>query len=189
MRFGFIANAPTRQIGGTLRPRDRLAWRLWRASRYGLRRTRAASHAPTNTLLLAAVGFLAALLGLVISAPARAQSTAPQKALTVERIFGAPGLSGQLTRGIAWSPDGKRLSYFVAAGSAKAAKTELWEMDAQTGERRLLIAAEKLETALQPSHPRCVASYRSRAPRGGAISVGAGRQRAAVHQREFAHLV
>ena len=151
MKFDFVALAPTRQISGTPRPSERFELRLWRASRCGLRRTGAASRAATNTWLLAAVGFLAALLGLVISAPARAQSAAPQKALTVERIFGAPGLGGQLTRGIAWSPDGKRLSYFVAAGSAKAAKTELWEMDTQTGERRLLIAADKLETALLPS--------------------------------------
>ena len=151
MKFDFVALAPTQQISGTPRPSERFELRLWRASRCGLRRTGAASRAATNTSLLAAVGFLAALLGLVISAPARAQSAAPQKALTVERIFGAPGLSGQLTRGIAWSPDGKRLSYFVAAGSAKAAKTELWEMDTQTGERRLLIAADKLETALLPS--------------------------------------
>ncbi|MGB9334664.1 MAG: S9 family peptidase, partial [Candidatus Acidiferrales bacterium] len=92
-----------------------------------------------------------AAVGLAIATPSQGQDTTPRKSLAVERIFGAPGLSGQLTRGIAWSPDGKRLSYFVTAGSAKAAKTELWEMDTQTGERRLLMAAEKLETALQPS--------------------------------------
>ncbi len=92
-----------------------------------------------------------AAVGLAFATPSQAQDTTPRKSLTVERIFGAPGLSGQLTRGIAWSPDGKRLSYFVAAGSAKAAKTELWEMDTQTGERRLLVSAEKLDAALQPS--------------------------------------
>ena len=99
----------------------------------------------------AAVVVSVAAVSLAIATPSQAQDTTPRKPLTVERIFGGPGLSGQLTRGIAWSPDGKRLSYFVTSGSAKAAKTELWEMDTQTGERRLLIAAEKLETALQPS--------------------------------------
>jgi hypothetical protein len=34
------------------------------------------------------------------------------KALTVERIYSQPSLSGRLTRGLAWSPDGKWLSYF-----------------------------------------------------------------------------
>ena len=100
----------------------------------------------------ATIVFALAVLGLAIPAAARAQSATPQKSLTVERIFGAPSLSGQLTKGLGWSADGKRLSYFAANGSGKTAKTELWAMDTQTGERRLLISAEKLETALQPAH-------------------------------------
>jgi dipeptidyl-peptidase 4 len=66
--------------------------------------------------------------------------------LTVERIFAEPSLSGHLAHGIAWSPDSKRLSYFETKGSDKAAKEELWAMGAATGERSLLISAEKLES-------------------------------------------
>ena len=70
------------------------------------------------------------------------------KALTVERIYSQPSLSGRLTPGLAWTPDGKGLSYFETKGSGKEAKTELWVMDAASRERRLLVAADKLESIL-----------------------------------------
>src|SRR5947209_19483161 len=70
------------------------------------------------------------------------------KALTVERIYSQPSLSGRLTRGLAWTPDGKGLSYFETKGSGKDAKAELWLMDATSVERRLLVAADKLESIL-----------------------------------------
>src|SRR6266403_379032 len=90
---------------------------------------------------------------LLISAFLTPFSTAQQprsagKALTVERIYSQPSLSGRLTRGLAWTPDGKGLSYFETKGSGKDAKTELWVMDAASGERRLLVAADKLESIL-----------------------------------------
>src|SRR5229473_258203 len=70
------------------------------------------------------------------------------KALTVERIYSQPSLSGRLTRGLAWTPDGTGLSYFETKASGKDAKTELWVMDAASGEHRLLVAADKLESIL-----------------------------------------
>ncbi len=70
------------------------------------------------------------------------------KVLTVERIYSQPSLSGRLTRGLAWTPDGKGLSYFETKDFGKDAKTELWVMDAASGERRLLVAADKLESIL-----------------------------------------
>jgi len=78
------------------------------------------------------------------------QKTAAAKSgeLTVDRIYSQPSLSGRLTRGIAWAPDNKRLSYFEIKGSGKDAKSELWTMDTATGERTLLVSAEKLESAL-----------------------------------------
>jgi dipeptidyl-peptidase-4 len=72
--------------------------------------------------------------------------------LTVDRIFSQPSLSGRLTRGIAWAPDNKRVSYFETKGSGKDAKPELWTMDAATEERTLLVSAEKLESSL-PAAP------------------------------------
>jgi len=78
---------------------------------------------------------------------------APQPGeLTVDRIYSQPSLSGRLTRGIAWSPDGKRLSYLDTKGMGKDAKTELWTMDPASGERSLLISSDKLE-AIFPAPP------------------------------------
>ena len=61
-------------------------------------------------------------------------------------------MSGRLTRGIAWAPDSKRLSYIETKGWGKVAKTELWAMEVATGERSLLLSAEKLESVL-PAPP------------------------------------
>jgi dipeptidyl-peptidase 4 len=66
--------------------------------------------------------------------------------LTIDRIYGQPGLNGRLTRGIAWSPDGTRLTFLDTKGTGKEAKTELWSMDSASGERSLLISSDKLET-------------------------------------------
>ncbi len=70
------------------------------------------------------------------------------KALTVERIYSQPSLSGRLTRGLAWTPDGKLVSYFETKGAGKETKTELRGMDAASGERRLLVEADKLDSIL-----------------------------------------
>jgi dipeptidyl-peptidase-4 len=88
------------------------------------------------------------------------------KALTVERIYSQPSLSGRLTPGLAWTPDGKGLSYFETKGSGKEAKTELWVMDAASGERRLLVAADKLESILpvDTSRPTQATGLGRRAP-------------------------
>jgi len=93
----------------------------------------------------------------VICIPAsHAQQTAPAAppvaALTVERIYSQPSLSGQLARGLQWSPDGKLLSFFETQSSGRFGQTELWSMDATTGERHLLIGAEKL-LAILPALP------------------------------------
>src|SRR6266851_2751802 len=94
------------------------------------------------------------------------QPTGAGKALTVERIYSQPSLSGRLTRGLAWTPDGKQLSYFETKGSGKEAKTELWVMDAASGERRLLVAADKLESILpvDTSRPTQATGLGRRAP-------------------------
>src|SRR6267378_3188812 len=94
------------------------------------------------------------------------QPAGASKALTVERIYSQPSLSGRLTRGLAWTPDGKGLSYFETRGSGKEAKTELWVMDAASGGRRLLIAADKLESILpeDTSRPTQATGLGRRAP-------------------------
>jgi len=68
--------------------------------------------------------------------------------LTVKRIYSQPSLSGRLNRGVQWSPDSKLVSFLETKGQGKDSKSELWVMDAATGERRLLVGAEKLRTVL-----------------------------------------
>jgi Tol biopolymer transport system component len=97
--------------------------------------------------------FVAALLLLVsVSGAVAQQAAAPAAAhagqLTVDRIYGQLSLSGQLTRGIAWSFDGKKFSFVEMAGTGKEAKPALYIMDASTGQRSLLVAADKLDSVL-----------------------------------------
>jgi dipeptidyl-peptidase-4 len=82
-------------------------------------------------------------------APA-AHAQQPPRDLTVERIYGAPSLSGQLLRDARWSPDGKWLSYLAGAGD----RTEIWVADAATGERRVLVDAAHLRDVLLPPASR-----------------------------------
>ena len=106
------------------------------------------------------------LFGFFASPSAAQQPATSGKALTVERIYSMPSLSGRLARGLTWTPDGKQLSYFETKGAGKQAKTELWTMDAASGERRLLVAADKLESILpaDSSKPTQATGLGRRAP-------------------------
>ncbi len=103
---------------------------------------------PTILILFAVGLVLFAGLPCASSAQESAAASAEGKALTIERIYSQPSLSGRLTRGVAWSPDGKQLSFFESKGTGKDAKTELWVMEVPSGERRLLVPADKLESVL-----------------------------------------
>ena len=103
------------------------------------------------------------------SAQSKAETGKPQE-LTVDRVYGQPSLSGRLTRGVEWTPDGKKISFFEAKGQGREARMELWEMDAATGERSLVVTADKLESILP-------------APAGNASqATGAGRRAPAQYQ-------
>lgn len=87
--------------------------------------------------------------------PAAAQETAARQ-LTVERIYSAPSLSGELTDGIEWAPDSKRISYF--APDEKAGALALWTMDATTGARAVLVGAQQLRAAEPPEEAKVIQS-------------------------------
>src|SRR5439155_25141461 len=112
------------------------------------------------------LGTLALAAILSLSSAAQKPAAAPGKVLTVERIYAQPSLSGRLTRGLVWTPDGKEISYFEIKGSGKEAKTELSVMEATSGERRLLVAADKLESILplDTSRPTQATGLGRRAP-------------------------
>jgi dipeptidyl-peptidase 4 len=117
--------------------------------------------------------FSVALILATLSHAANAQQNASAdstKSLTVERIFSGSGLGGHLLRGIAWTPDGKQVSFFELKPSPaeKPVATpeslhlpkpipkqegpgSLWVMDAVSGERRLLVSADKLQSMLPAS--------------------------------------
>src|SRR5947207_1050287 len=121
---------------------------------------------PLSSSLVLAAGIVTCA-GIPCAASTQQTAPAPtRKGLTVERIYSQPSLSGRLTRGLAWTPDGKGFSYFEAKGSGKDAKTELWVMDAASGERRLLVAADKLESILpaDTSRPTQATGLGRRAP-------------------------
>jgi dipeptidyl-peptidase-4 len=101
-----------------------------------------------------------------------------EEQLTVKRIYSQPSLGGKLNRGVQWSPDSKLVSFLETKGQGKEAKAELWVMDAGTGERRMLVTAEKLEMVLPHDKTettqatglgRRAASQHSWAPGGNSI--------------------
>jgi dipeptidyl-peptidase-4 len=113
---------------------------------------------------------------------AQQPSAMTSQALTIERIYSQPSLSGRLTRGLAWTPDGKLLSYFEDRANGKNVETELWILDTSSGERRMLISSDKLQTILPGDLPKATqvtglrrpppAAYQwapSTTPGGGAI--------------------
>ncbi|MFZ0582782.1 MAG: S9 family peptidase [Candidatus Acidiferrales bacterium] len=84
-------------------------------------------------------------------ASATAPSTVPgRKDLTLQRLFSPPFLFGRQTQGIEWAPDGKELSYLDRQGAGRDAATELWTMNASTGERKVLVNATTLKEVMQP---------------------------------------
>lgn len=99
---------------------------------------------------VARVATVFVLLPLGVLAQQSAQKSAPPAdgKLTVDRIYGEPGLSGRLSRGAAWAPDGTRLSFFETTGTGKEAKTDLLVVDATTGKHAVLVPAEKLDAVL-----------------------------------------
>jgi dipeptidyl-peptidase-4 len=100
---------------------------------------------PTAVLIALATWAITPLAGWTQQAAAPATQSAQ---LTVDRIFSTPNLSGRLARGIAWAPDGKRLTYLDTKGVGKDARTELRVVDTASGENSLLISSDKLETIL-----------------------------------------
>jgi dipeptidyl-peptidase 4 len=107
---------------------------------------------------------------LISLCPAYAQqnsATSAGKSLIVERIFSQPSLSGRLLHGIAWTPDGKRISFLEAKPAPeetspaaadnpypqksrrkKEPNVDLWVVDAASGERRVLVSAERLAAVI-----------------------------------------
>jgi dipeptidyl-peptidase 4 len=64
------------------------------------------------------------------------------KPLTLDAIYQPGGLVGRGPENVEWSPDGTKLSFVQR--DEKGEKGELWYMDTATGEKKVLVSAEKL---------------------------------------------
>jgi dipeptidyl-peptidase 4 len=104
-------------------------------------------------LVTACLTLFLVLAAALAAAPALAKPR-PSKSLTVDRIFSGPSLSGYLTRGIEWSPDGKRISYLERDGSS----VQMWTMDAAKGDRKILVNANVLHDVMQPRRNSAIQS-------------------------------
>jgi dipeptidyl-peptidase-4 len=109
-----------------------------------------AARLPINFLRI----ILCAALATLVGAASALAGPGPSKSLTVERIYGVPSLSGSLTDGIEWEPDGKRISYLDRRGP----EPEVWTMDATTGRRNVLVNADVLNQVTQPQATKAVQS-------------------------------
>ena len=94
-------------------------------------------------LVIATFGSSAVFAQVSAAAPGR-------KDLTLQRLFSPPFLFGRQTQGIEWAPDGKEFSYLDRQGAGRDAATELWTMNASTGERKVLVNAATLKEVMQP---------------------------------------
>ena len=98
----------------------------------------------SNAVIFGSLALLAAM-----TATGLAQSATGTKPLTIEAIYAPGGLTGRGPETIEWSPDGTRLSYVQRDGD----KGDLWYVDAATGEKKILVSAEKL-AALAPDYTK-----------------------------------
>ncbi|HTW58028.1 MAG TPA: alpha/beta fold hydrolase [Terriglobales bacterium] len=89
---------------------------------------------------------LAWVLALV-APPTSAAQTTPTKPLTIDSLFQPGGLGGRGPEFTDWSPDGSKLSFVQR--DDKGQNGELWYVDAATGEKKVLVSADKL-AALAP---------------------------------------
>jgi dipeptidyl-peptidase 4 len=73
--------------------------------------------------------------------------TAPTKPLTIDTLYQPGGLTGRGPEFTTWSPDGSKLTFVQRDENGE--KGELWYADPATGEKKVLVSAEKL-AALAP---------------------------------------
>jgi dipeptidyl-peptidase-4 len=88
----------------------------------------------------------ATLAAAMITASAASAETPPwaRGALTPERVFASPSLTGPVARGVEVSPDGRLVTYLKAEPTNRF-KLDLWAVPAAGGEPRLLVSGEAVE--------------------------------------------
>lgn len=90
--------------------------------------------------------FLAAVTALTACQPAPEApvgTEAAEPALTIDRIYASPSLTGAAPRSLTFSPDGSRVT-FLRAKADDASVLDLWAMDIDGGEPYLLVDSQVL---------------------------------------------
>jgi dipeptidyl-peptidase 4 len=85
--------------------------------------------------------FLSVFLAAFVCAVATAQE------LTIQSIYGSASLTGRAPDTIEWSPDGKKVSYFLH--QEQGDKADLYYIDVTSGKPAVLVASEKI-AAMKP---------------------------------------
>jgi dipeptidyl-peptidase-4 len=85
--------------------------------------------------------FLSFFLAALVCSVAAAQE------LTVQSIYGPSGLTGRSPDTVKWSPDGKKVSYFLHQEQGE--KADLYYIDVTSGKPAVLVASEKI-AAMKP---------------------------------------
>jgi len=93
---------------------------------------------------------ICAFAALLFCAPALAQ-TQPPKQLTIEAVFTPGAITGRGPENLSWSPDSTKLSFVQRDDNGEHG--ELWYVDAETGEKKVLVSAARL-AMLAPDYSR-----------------------------------
>lgn len=88
-------------------------------------------------------------------------NAAEQQELTLERVFASPDLSGSAPRGVKLSPDGKLLTLLRSRDGDKE-RFDLWAIDTQSGEWRMLVDSEKVGSGAELSEAEKMQRERKR---------------------------
>lgn len=96
---------------------------------------------------------LASLALAIVNGSLTAQQAPAAESLTVEHVVQERERNDALPHSLAWSPTGKALSFIRRAPStAKAARgsltSEIWNIDAMTGQQKILVSSAEITTAL-----------------------------------------
>ncbi len=113
----------------------------------------------------AAIGALALFSALPLMAPARAQTQVQPLPLTLERVFGSPGLGGPEPRGLKLSPDGTVVSLLKPRPDEKE-RLDLWAIDTRTGAERMLVDSKKTGSGAALSEAEKMQRERDRSTAG-----------------------
>src|SRR3546814_17075410 len=72
------------------------------------------------------------------------------KKLSLDRVFGGPGLAGPSLRGLKLSPDGTLVTLLKARPDEQE-RYDLWAIDTATGAQRMLVDSKKIGTGAELS--------------------------------------